>query len=76
MSRVVKQKTLEKGLRADFMKAYDNGENPAEVMPLILETQSTSNKEQYGWLGSAPNLSEWLDERKGHGLFRFRLRNS
>lgn len=71
MGRVVKQKTLEKGLRADFMKAYDNGENPAEVMPFILETQSTSNKEDYGWLGSAPNLSEWLDERQGHGLLNF-----
>ena len=71
MGRVVKQKTLEKGLRADFMKAYDTGESPADVKPLILETQSSSNKEDYGWLGSAPNLSEWLDERQLHGLLDF-----
>lgn len=72
MGRIAKMKvTLEKGLRADFMKAYDNGENPAEVQKFILETTSTSNKEDYGWLGSAPNLSEWLDERQGHGLLEF-----
>ena len=45
---------LEKGLRADFVKAFNNGEDPAEIMPLIMVTQSSSDKEKYGWLGQAP----------------------
>jgi len=50
------------------MKSYDNGENPADVMPMIMETTSTSNKEKYGWLGNVPDLSEWKDSRKLYGV--------
>ena len=39
---------LEKGLRADFMKSFNNGENPQEVMPMIMTTTSTSESEKYG----------------------------
>jgi phage major head subunit gpT-like protein len=59
---------LEKGLRADFMKALEAAENPEEVMPMILKIPSKSNKENYGWLGNIPQLNEWLDERKLNGL--------
>lgn len=59
---------LEKGLRADFMKAYNNGEQPADVMPFIMETTSTSDSEKYGWLGEVPQMTEWTDERKLRGL--------
>lgn len=62
---------LERGLRAKFMEAFDNAESPQEVMPLIMETVSDGADEKYGWLGQAPNLSEWIDERQLHGLLDF-----
>jgi len=62
---------LEKVLRTNFMKSFDNGENPADVMPMIMETKSTSNKEDYGWLGSVPQLTEWVDSRKLSGILDF-----
>jgi phage major head subunit gpT-like protein len=63
--------TLRKGLNAAFVKAFNNAEDPADVMPFILETNSTSNKEDYGWLGQAPSLEEWVDERKLKSLNEF-----
>jgi len=62
---------LEKGLRTEFMTAFNNGENPADVMPMIMETTSTSDSEKYGWLGESPQMREWLDERKLSGLADF-----
>lgn len=62
---------LEKALRTEFMRAFENGENPADVMPMIMETSSTSNSEKYGWLGSVPQLSEWKDSRQLSGLLDF-----
>jgi len=69
--------TLEKGLRADFMKAYNNGEDPQDVIPMILKTSSSSNSEKYGWLGQAPQMVEWKDERRLKGLrdFSYTLEN-
>jgi len=63
--------TLRKGLQAVFVKAFNNAEDPADVMPFIMETNSTSNKEEYGWLGQSPSLSEWVDERKIKSLNEF-----
>lgn len=63
--------TLRKGLNAAFIKAFNNAENPADVMPFIMETVSTSNKEDYGWLGQAPSMSEWIDERKLKSMNEF-----
>lgn len=71
MGQIVNTVLLEKGLRADFMKAYNNGENPAEVMPVIMQATSTSSSEKFGWLGNVPQLQEWLDERKAQGLNDF-----
>jgi len=64
MSTIVNQITIKKGLRAAFMKAFANAENPQDVMPFIMETASDGPDEEYGWLGQAPSLSEWVDERK------------
>lgn len=68
MGQISNPIVLEKALRTTFMKAFDNQENPADVMPMITESQSTSNKEKYGWLGEVPQLREWIDERKISGL--------
>lgn len=68
MSKLV---TLEKGLRADFMKAFDNGEKPGEISPFIMETKSTANQEKYGWLGQVPGLIPWVDERQLKGILDF-----
>lgn len=62
---------LEKGLRTEFLKAFNNGEKPQDVMPIIMETTSTSDSEKYGWLGEVPQLREWIDERTLSGLKDF-----
>lgn len=59
---------LEKGLRTEFLKAFDNGENPADVMDMIMETSSSSDSEKYGWLGQVSQMIEWKDERTLKGL--------
>jgi len=68
MGQITNPIVLEKALRTEFMKSFDNGENPADVMPMITETNSTSNKEKYGWLGESPQLREWIDERQLSGV--------
>lgn len=62
---------LEKALRTEFVKAFDNGETPADVAPMIMETKSNSNKEKYGWLGQAPQMNEWKDSRTLKGLLDY-----
>ncbi len=59
---------LEKGLRADFMKAFEKAEDPSDVMDLIMKTGSSSDQEKYGWLGQTPVMSEWTDERVLRGI--------
>lgn len=68
---VVNPITLERGLKAAFIKAFNNAENPSDVMPFILETTSDGADEKYGWLGQAPSMSEWVDERKLKSLNSF-----
>lgn len=77
MSTVVNQVTIKKGLRAAFMKAFNNAENPADVMPFIMETTSDGPDEEYGWLGQSPSLVEWVDERKLKALrdFEYKIPN-
>ena len=64
-------------LRAAFIKAFNNSENPSDVMPFILETTSDGADEKYGWLGQAPSMSEWVDERRLKSLndFDYTLKN-
>lgn len=71
MSTVVGQKTLERGLRAAFMKAFTNSEDPKEVSAFIMETASDGRDEEYGWLGQSPSMGEWVDERKLKALNDF-----
>lgn len=57
---------LEKGLKTAFFKAYDAA-NP--ITPLVAtEAPSTNTDEKYGWLGTAPAMREWIDERQPAGL--------
>lgn len=52
---------LEKGLQATFFKAYEAGQ--PYYPSLTTEVPSTARQEKYGWLGSAPTMREWVDER-------------
>lgn len=69
--------TLGRGLKSAFIKAYDNGEDPSDVMPFIMETVSTGRDEEYGWLGNSPKMREWLGDRKLTKLnsFDYKLKN-
>ena len=71
MATVVGQKTLDRGLKGLFVKALNNMEDPKDVMPFILETTSDGRDEEMGWLGQAPSMSEWIDERKLKALNSF-----
>lgn len=71
MSTIVNQITIKRGLRAAFMKAFANAEDPSDVMPFIMETASDGQDEEYGWLGQSPSLVEWTDERKLKALNEF-----
>ena len=63
---VVDPVTLEKGLKTTFFKAYDAG---TPFYPTVCtEVPSTAKEEKYGWLGTAPVMSEWVDERSAQGL--------
>lgn len=68
MGQIKNSIVLEKALRTEFMKAYGNGENPADIAPMVMNTQSSSNKEKYGWLGNVASLVEWRDSRKLKGI--------
>ncbi len=68
MGQIVKSIVLEKALRADFMKKWTNTANPADVMDMIMETTSNSNKEKYGWLGETASMVEFKDSRQVRGL--------
>lgn len=52
---------LEKALQSTFFKAYEAG---TPFFPsMTTEVSSTARQEKYGWLGSAPTMREWVDER-------------
>ena len=69
--------TIGRGLKASFIKAYDNGEDPKDVMMFVMETTSTGRDEEYGWLGNSPKMREWLGDRKLSKLnsFDYKLKN-
>lgn len=71
MSTVVNTIVLERGLRASFVKAFQNFEDPKDVMAFIMETSSDGADEKYGWLGQSPMMGEWIDERKLQALNSF-----
>jgi len=59
---------LEKGLKTAFFKAFEA--HPAQWPKIAMKTDSKSNQEKYGWLGSAPVMREWKDERVPKGLLQ------
>lgn len=67
MGQVVNQVTLEKGLRADFMKAFEQVES-GKVLSAAMRIPSSARQEKYGWLGSVPQMQEYKDEKKPKGL--------
>lgn len=77
MGQITNALLLEKGLRAEFLKAFNNGESPADIMPAIMETKSSAKSEKYGWLGEVPQLRVWKDERQLSGLadYEYELAN-
>jgi len=74
---VVNPVTVLRGLRARFVKAFGNAEDPSEIKPYLMETESDGPDEEYGWLGQSPELSEWVDERKVKSLndFKYSIAN-
>ena len=58
--------TLYRGFNAAFREGF--GQAPADHMPLTLERPSTTRTEEYGWLGQAPGLREWVGERVYRGI--------
>lgn len=76
MGQVVNQVTLEKGLRADFMKAYKAIENSL-ILQAAMFVPSSAESEKFGWLGQAPTMQEFKDEKIPKGLldFDYTIRN-
>lgn len=76
MGVIVTPKTLEKGLRAEFMKAYQSTENVG-LMEAAMKITSSASKEDFGWLGSAPTMQEFKDEKAPRALldFDFSIKN-
>jgi len=60
-------KLLEAGVKTLFFKAYE--ETPAQYENVVTVVPSTTQTENYGWLGSLPAMREWVDERVPRGLF-------
>jgi len=71
MGQLVNPVTLEKGLRAEFIKSLAAVENQTDYLPALLQVPSTSNREDYGWLGQIPELVEWKDERQLKGILDY-----
>jgi len=59
-------KFLEAGVKTLFFKAYE--EAPAAFERVVTVVPSTTQTENYGWLGSLPAMREWVDERVPRGL--------
>ena len=70
MGQIVNPVTLEKGLRADFMKAY-NATESTMLMNAAMKVDSSAASEKFGWLGQAPTMQEYKDEKIPKGLLDF-----
>ncbi|MFQ5894104.1 MAG: Mu-like prophage major head subunit gpT family protein, partial [Nitrospinota bacterium] len=66
MGDVVNPIVVVKGLQAHFLSAYVAAE--PFWMKIATQVDSTGPEEKYGWLGSAPAMREWEDERIPKGL--------
>jgi phage major head subunit gpT-like protein len=60
---------IERGIKGNFFSAYDAA---TPLYPqLCTEIPSDKSEEKYGWLGAAPNIREWVDERQAMGLLDY-----
>ena len=66
MGQVVDPVVLEKGLKSQFFQAYKD--TPTVWQNIATRVPSTGPSEKYGWLGQAPGMREWTDERLPKGL--------
>ena len=57
----------EYGVRSEFFRRYDS--TVSYYQELATRVQSNSNKEEYRFLGAAPQLREWVDGRRTRGIF-------
>lgn len=63
---VVSPAVLERGLRAELTAAYESA--PAFWPKVAMSVPSTGASETYAWLGRAPVMREWSDNRVPAGL--------
>jgi phage major head subunit gpT-like protein len=70
MGQIVGGIVLEKALRAEFMKAYQAVENSL-ILQAAMNVNSSADTEKFGWLGAAPTMQEWKDEKAPKGLLDF-----
>lgn len=68
-------KNLTPGLKTTFMQGWQGVELPYKQ--IVTTVDSTLPAENYAWLGQAPTLREWTDERVAKGLseFSYTIRN-
>ena len=57
---------LYRAFNAAFREGF--GQAPADHMICTLDVPSTTRTEEYGWLGQAPSLREWVGERTLRGI--------
>jgi phage major head subunit gpT-like protein len=67
MGQIVNPISLEKGLRVEFMKAYEQVEN-GKILSAAMSIASSADHEKFGWLGSVPQMQEFIDEKSPKGL--------
>lgn len=70
MAHIVNPVVLEKGLRANFLKAFNEFEMN-DHMELLSLIPSAANNEKYGWLGAVPSMRVWADEKQIQSLESF-----
>jgi phage major head subunit gpT-like protein len=70
MGQIVNPVTLEKGLRAEFMKAFEATTAPA-LLAAAMKIDSKAASEKFGWLGASPQMQEFKDEKLPKGLLDF-----
>lgn len=57
---------LDAGVKTLFYKAYETA--PAQYDGIVTVVPSSTNSEDYSWLGALPTMREWTDERIPRGL--------
>jgi phage major head subunit gpT-like protein len=66
---------LQTGFRASFRQAFDGA--PIDYDQLVLEVNSSTAIEQYGWLGATTRFREWIGDRviQNLGLHDYAIKN-